>query len=175
MSDLIQVHSSRLLALPGGGEADIDLDMVPLVQRLWALKLETTGCCQDFGESIESNGHRSPTSDHDRQRHADFYRGQAWLKMPTGDATALTALLGTHPVFRERMRRWTHPESWMSIVYIFPTDQGADLADAAQIHFPRAQIPELTAALAGFEALRPFPQGAGRAAGSGPLVSRRGP
>jgi hypothetical protein len=148
MSDLKQVHPTERLVLPGGGEAAIDVEMAPLIRRLWAMGLETTGCCQDFGESILKNGHRSTSSNDARQRWVDFYSGYAWLKMPTDDAASLVATLGRLPRFAERMRRWTHSEAWMNIVYVFPGKEGgATIADAAQLHFPRAQLSELVKAL----------------------------
>jgi hypothetical protein len=67
--------------------------------------------------------------------------------MPAQDATRLLTEVSDHPVFAHRLRRWTHPEAWMNVVYIFPSDEGADLANAAQLHFPRVQLPELVAAL----------------------------
>lgn len=148
MSGLKQVHPTERLVLPSGEETDVDVEMVPLVRRLWAMGLETTGCCQDFGESILNNGHRSTSPNNARQRWVDFYRGYAWLKMPTKDAMSLVAALGRLPQFAERMRRWTHPEAWMNIVYMFPGDEDvASVADAAQLHFPRVQLPELVQAL----------------------------
>jgi hypothetical protein len=148
MSGLKQVHPTERLILPGGGDADVDVEMVPLIRRLWAMGLETTGCCQDFGESILKNGHRSTSTNDARQRWVDFYSGYAWLKMPTDHAESLVATLGRLPKFAERMRRWTHPEAWMNIAYIFPGDEdSADIADAAQLHFPRVQLPELVEAL----------------------------
>lgn len=148
MPDLKPVHPTERLVIPGGGEIDIDVEMVPLIRRLWAMGLETKGCCQDFGDSILNNGHRSTSPDDARQRFADFYSGQAWLKMPTGDATRLISTISNHPTFAHRLKLWTHPEAWMNIVYIFPGNEGgADLANAAQLHFPRVQLPELVTAL----------------------------
>jgi hypothetical protein len=97
MSDLKPVHPTQRLVAPDGGEVDIDVEMVPLIQELWKQGLTTKGCCQDFGDSILNNGHRSTSPDDARQRFADFYSGQAWLKMPTADATRLIARLGAHP------------------------------------------------------------------------------
>jgi hypothetical protein len=87
-----------------------------------------------------------PTAPHQRapvdlagdawQRVADFYSGQAWLEMPADDATRLIAILGAHP------------DAWMNSVYIFPGhERDADLANGAQLHFPREQVPELVEAL----------------------------
>lgn len=149
MSDLMQVHRSERMTVPGGAEIDVDVEMVPLIRRLWDIGLRTNGCCQDFGESILSNGHQSTTTDDDRARFVAFYRGQAWLKMPTGDAKWLISAICENPAFTERLTRWTHPEAWMNIVYIFPSDYSAALAKTAQLHFPRVQIPELVEALAG--------------------------
>lgn len=148
MSDLKQVHPTEHLVAPSGDEIDIDVEMVPLIRRLWDMGLTTKGCCQDFGDSILNNGHRSTSPDDARQRFADFYSGQAWLKMPTEDATRLISELGTHPTFGPRFRSWTHPDAWMNIVYIFPSDGGgAELANAAQLHFPSVQLSELVDAL----------------------------
>jgi hypothetical protein len=148
MSELKQVHPSERLIIPETGPVDIDVEMVPLMRQLWAMGLTTLGCCQDFGDSILHNGHRSTTTDDDRQRFADFYRGQAWLKMPVANALRLISSISDHPLFSQRLRRWTHPEAWMSIAYIFPDfDGSAELAKSAQLHFPRVQIPELVEAL----------------------------
>ncbi len=138
--ELGQVHPTVSLAYRGG-LVDVDEAMVPVVKQLWAVGIHTEGCCQDFGESIERNGHRSDTSAADRERHAAFYRGQAWLKLPEADAVRLIAILGESPQFAERMRRWTHPEAWQNIIHIFPTDDGyARRAHAAQLTFPGEQL-----------------------------------
>jgi hypothetical protein len=148
MSDLRQVHPTEPLITPEGEAIDIDAEMVPLIRRLWAVGMQTKGCCQDFGDSILNNGHRSTSPDDARQRFADFYSGQAWLKMPTTDAVRLISTISGHPRFADRLRRWTHPEAWMNVVYIFPDEEdGAALANAAQLHFPRVQLPELVTAL----------------------------
>ncbi|HEY0539829.1 MAG TPA: hypothetical protein VGD53_15745 [Actinoallomurus sp.] len=148
MSELKQVHPTERLLAPGAGEIDVDVEMVPLIRRLWVIGLETKGCCQDFGDSILKNGHRSTSPDDARQRWGDFYKDQAWLKMPTDSATHLIATIGNHPTFAHRLRRWTHPEAWMNILYIFPSDEGgAERASEAQLHFPRVQLPELVDAL----------------------------
>jgi hypothetical protein len=68
---------------------EVDEDMAPVVQQLWVMGFKTEGCCQDFGESIERNEHRSDTSEADRKRHADFHHGMAWLKLPEADAVRL--------------------------------------------------------------------------------------
>ncbi|MFC5183201.1 hypothetical protein [Actinomadura harenae] len=138
--ELGQVHPTVPL-VHEGETIDVDEDLVPLIQRLWELGFTTEGCCQDFGESIEHNGHRSNTSPADRQHHADFHRGKVWLKLPEDDAVRLIAILGTSPEFAERVRRWTHPDAWQNVIHIFPTNDGhARRAPSAQLTFPREQL-----------------------------------
>lgn len=145
----VQIHPSERLPLPGGaGHADVDVEMVPLVRALWADGYTTVGCCQNLGESIEHNGHRSPVALQHRRRWAEFYRGHAWLSLPAGDARRLIGALGTHPVFGERVRRWTHPDAWMAVGYLFPTADGrAEPEPLVQVSFPAAQIGQLLVAL----------------------------
>ncbi|MBO2465222.1 hypothetical protein [Actinomadura violacea] len=139
-----QIHPAERLALPGGGLADIDLRMIPLVRALWALNFTTMGCCQDLGESIEHNGHGSPVQAKDRQRWATFYKGHAWLKLPVNDAERLIGILGGDQIFGHRMRRWTHPEAWQAVLWLIPTDDGCARPEpTAQITFPAPQIKDL--------------------------------
>lgn len=139
-----QIHRTRLLGLPGGGAVQVDLVMVPVVRVLWQLGLQTRGCCQDLGESIASNGHGSSAPAAARQRHADFYSGQAWLQMPVDDALRLVSLIDTDPAFAARLRRRTHPQAWSTAVVIEPrAGEPAALSRLANLYFPRAQLPEL--------------------------------
>jgi hypothetical protein len=144
MSDVANVHPSQRLVLPwdSDGEAvDIDVEVVPLVQQLWALGLQTAGCCQDLGESIITT--ESPTASAGRRRHAAFYQGQAWLKMPVDDAQHMLGILAKSPGFREQLRRWTHPDAWETYAYLLPTDDGVRMSSWAQVHFPNDQIGEV--------------------------------
>lgn len=143
--DLDKVHPAERLTLPTGGQADIDLEMIPLVQALWAAGLSTAACCQDLGESIAHGAEWARGEG--RLRHAGYYQGQAWLKMPTDDALSMLASLAEHPLYKERLTRWTSPDAWESYVYLTPSAQGAALTPWAQIHFPRQQIIEVTALL----------------------------
>jgi hypothetical protein len=141
----IQIHPSQRLTRPDGAQVNIDDDMVALVRALWSLNLKTTACCQDFGEGTAGQREASP----DRPRYGGdafiaYYTGYSWLKMPVSDAKRLADLLaGTE--FRDKVtQRWT-PGSWrMHVPMIFNEHSGIDLADTAQIHFPREQIPRLT-------------------------------
>jgi hypothetical protein len=76
-----------------------------------------------------------------------YYTGYTWLKIPVPDAKRLADLL-TGTEFRGKVtQRWT-PGSWrMHVPIIFSEPTGIDLADTAQIHFPREQIPALTSVL----------------------------
>ncbi|WP_433144944.1 hypothetical protein ACQPZ8_01165 [Actinomadura nitritigenes] len=143
-----QIHPADKLAVPGGGLVDIDRAVVPLVRTLWNLGFTTLGCCQDLGGSIEHNGHGSPVPAEDRQRWAAFCKGHAWLKLPTQDANRLVGILGADPLFAERVRRWTHPDAWQAVIWLFPTDDGyAGPEPAVQITFPADQLNDLVAVL----------------------------
>ena len=145
-----QVHPSQRLTTPHGEHVEVDTDMAPLVLALWALNLKTTACCQDFGEGTAGQRAANPhPPGYGGDEFIAFYRGYAWLKMPVRDAQLLAdLLLGTE--FRDAVtRRWT-PGSWrMHVPLVFDQRGGIVLADAAQIHFPRKQIPRLTSALSG--------------------------
>ncbi|MFF0524088.1 hypothetical protein ACFYTC_35790 [Actinomadura nitritigenes] len=146
MPDLANIHPSRRLATPAGDEVDIDLDMIPLVRALWALGLSTAGCCQDLGASIRC-GPRWATGP-GRRRHADFYAGQAWLKMPADDArTMLDLLLRALPRTRERLNRWTRADAWDVFIYLVADGDSAVPSCWAQLHFPREHLKEVTTAL----------------------------
>lgn len=134
--------------MPDGAQVDIDDDMVALVRALWSLGLQTKACCQDFGEGTagqrEVSRNRSP---YGGDAFMAYYTGYAWLKMPVPDAKRLAGLLiGTE--FHDKVtQRWT-PGSWrMHGPMIFDEHSGIDLANTAQIHFPREQIPGLTSVL----------------------------
>ncbi|MDS1270728.1 hypothetical protein RIF23_10495 [Lipingzhangella sp. LS1_29] len=146
--ELIQVHESLRVSAPDGAVVEIDAAMLPLVRRLWHMGLRTSGCCIDLGESILGNAHLGEDPRHDRRRHGAFFAGQSWLRMPHDDAARLVALLGDDPDFGWRLRRWTHPEAWMVVGYLFPeTEKGAAWADTVQVHFPKIQMPDLLVAL----------------------------
>ena len=146
--EIPQIHPSQRLTAPDGTQADIDTEMVPLIRALWALDIVTTACCQDFGEGTE--GQRKTSRRQSRyggDAFIAYYTGYAWLKMPVPDAQRLAnILLGTG--FHDRVTlRWT-PGSWrMHVPIIFNEHLGIVLEDAAQIHFPREQIPGLASAL----------------------------
>ncbi|MFC6886838.1 MULTISPECIES: hypothetical protein [Actinomadura] len=145
MSEVPNVHDCERLVLPGGGEADIDVEIVPFVRAVWALGLATGGCCQDLGESIAANG---TWTEEVRARHSGYYLGQAWVKMPVDDASELLGVLAAHPSFDgRRLRRWTSPGAWENYVYLLPDDDGFGLASWAHLHFPKRQIGEVAALL----------------------------
>lgn len=146
MSDVANIHPSRPLTTPAGDEVAVDLDMIPLVRALWALGLNTRGCCQDLGASINCGPDWAKGPG--RRRHGDFYAGQAWLKMPADDArTMLKILLRADPRMRDRLNRWTRVDAWEVFVYLVADDDGVVPSHWAQIHFPREQLDEVTAAL----------------------------
>lgn len=143
-----QVHPVQRLTAPGGAEADIDTEIVPLIRAVWALGLATTASCQDFGDGVA--GQRGPGRD-PAEKHGDafiaYYAGWAWLKMPAPDALRLlTLLLGTG--FRENITRRWEQDTWrLHIPVVYDKAAGIAPAPDAQIHFPREQTAELARVL----------------------------
>ncbi|MGQ0778564.1 MAG: hypothetical protein ACT4NY_29825 [Pseudonocardiales bacterium] len=143
------IHGYERLTTPANEHVDIDTELVPLVRTLWARGLVTVACCQDIGESAAGlrDPQRATPSGHGG--FVEYYRGYAWLKMPVDDGQKLlNTLLDTS--FHDRVTiRW-QPGSWrMHIPLVYNGTNCIDLANTAQIYFPREQIPELTAVLAG--------------------------
>jgi hypothetical protein len=145
----VQVHPAQRLTTPNGAQVDIDEDMAPLVRILWSLGLETTACCQDFGDGTAGQRDVSQNrSGYGGDAFIAFYAGYAWLKLPVSDAKLLVHLLVGTEFHGKVTRRWT-PGSWrMHVPMVFTDGRGIDLADDTQIHFPRGQILALTAVLA---------------------------
>jgi hypothetical protein len=143
-----QVHKTQRLAAPDGSGVDIDDEIVPLIHSLWALNLNTVASCQDFGDGVAGQRAADPhPSRYGGDAFIAYHTGFAWLKMPLPDARCLTnMLLSTR--FRDKISlRWT-PGSWRMHVPLIPDANGEiSLAAAAQIYFPREQIPDLTTIL----------------------------
>jgi hypothetical protein len=126
--------------------------MTGIIRALWSLGLETVSSCQDFGEGTAGQRAAIPhPSRYGGDAFIAYYTGYAWLKMPVPDAKRLAAML-METEFRDRLtQRWT-PGSWrMHVPLVFDGHHAIDLDDAAQIHFPRQQIPQLAATLASQE------------------------
>lgn len=144
-----QIHPTQRLTAPDGTEVDIDDEIVPLVRAVWALGLNTTASCQDFGDGTA--GQRA-AKQHAPRYGGDafiaYHAGYAWLKMPQRDAyRLLNMLLSTE--FRDKVAlRWT-PGSWrIHVPIVFDEDNGQMApAYAAQIFFPREQLNSLTSVL----------------------------
>ncbi|MCW2929058.1 MAG: hypothetical protein JWM19_20 [Actinomycetia bacterium] len=143
-----QVHPAQRLTAPDGTQADIDAEIVPLVQALWALGLATMASCQDFGEGTA--GQRK-ISQRPSAKGGDafiaYYSGYTWLKMPTQDAQRLANILLDTEFHDNITLRWAQGSWRMHIPVIFDKGQGIIPASTAQIHFPREQVPRLTLTL----------------------------
>jgi hypothetical protein len=144
----LQIHPSQRLIAPDGTQADIDIDIVPLVFALWRLNLATTASCQDFGDGTA--GQRAANQRPFRYGGDEFiayHTGYAWLKMPIEDAQRLANMLLDTDFHHHVTQRW-EPGSWrMHVPLVFDENRGIVLEDTAQIHFPREQIASLTLTL----------------------------
>lgn len=141
------IHSYERLTTPDGEQVDVDTEMVPLIQLLWSRGLATMACCQDIGESAAGLRDPQRTTPSGHGGFIDYYRGYAWLKMLMSDGKKLlNTLLDTS--FHHRVTVQWQPGSWrMHVPFVYSEKRCIDLACAAQIYFPREQIPELTAIL----------------------------
>lgn len=144
-----KIHPYERLTSPVGEQVEIDSEMVPLVQALWARELVTLACCQDIGESAAGLRDPERTTPSGHGGFVAYYWGYAWLKMPLRDGKRLlNALLETS--FHDCVAiRWK-PGSWrMHVPLAHSESNRIDLAEAAQLHFPRGQVAELTDVLTG--------------------------
>ncbi|WP_327689044.1 hypothetical protein [Streptomyces tubercidicus] len=138
------IHPRQTLITPAGEHVDVDVDMVPVLGELWRLGFTTTACCQDVGEATAGvREQRNSPLGYGGDAFIDYHRGWALLKLPTPDAFHLVALLAEVPLFADRVRNPWRPGSWRTNVPLEPSG----LADAALLHFPSPQIPQLAEAL----------------------------
>lgn len=140
------IHPRETLTTPTGETVEIDTAMAPVVLELWRLGFTTTACCQDVGEATAGvREQRETPLGYSGNGFIDYHRGWALLKLPTPDALRLVALLADDPRFADHVRHPWRPGSWRMNVPLGP----AGLADAALLHFPRQQLPQLVDALRG--------------------------
>ncbi len=146
-----QLHPATRLVPPGAIEAvQIDNEMLPLIQSLWARGRHTMACCQNEGEAVEAErtqgDHGEPTG---HRGFIEYHRGWAWLKMPATDTLAMLAELRDHASFGPRVQvRWQRG-SWRMHIPVIDQDGRLAPAPCVQIYFPMDQITELTEAIAG--------------------------
>jgi hypothetical protein len=146
---MFQLHESTWLTPPQSNEpVEVDNDMVPLVQTLWARGWQTMACCQDDGEAVDAErnqGQRNEPTGH--RGFIEYHKGWAWLKMPVADTLRLLNELSGHQTFGPRVKiRWQQG-SWRIHIPIIYQDGQLRPAPYAQIYFPKEQITELTEAI----------------------------
>ena len=125
-------HQTQALTPPGSDEpADIDRALVPLVTALWAAGFETVTCCQDLGESI---GALNP-------RKAAYWKGRVLLELPAGSARRLAEQAAA----RGFPMHWTQDDAWEISVPLVMLGARAILPGLVQVHFPAAQLDNVTA------------------------------
>jgi hypothetical protein len=147
---MFQLHPSTPLTPPHEHRpVQIDNDMVPLIQALWAGGRQTMACCQDDGEAVEAErAHGQPGEPTGHQGFIGYHKGWAWLKMPTPDTLSLLSELADDDTFGPRTKiRWQRG-SWRMHTPIIYQDSKFTPAPYVQIYFPKDQITELAAHLA---------------------------
>ena len=146
---MFQLHETTLLIPPtGDGPVKIDNEMVSLVRGLWARGWRTLACCQDNGEAVEAERGQPRSQRSGHGGFVEYYRGWAWLKMPTADAISLVSEISDDEIFGPRVKvRWQH-NSWRMHIPVIYEDGQIEPAPYAQIYFPKQQIAELAASVA---------------------------
>jgi hypothetical protein len=130
----MSTHPQVFLMPPDSDEpVGIDAGMVPLITALWAAGYATITCCQDLGESI---GTASP-------RKAAYWKGRVLLELTVSSAQALLELAAAHGF----PMHWTEDGAWETFVPMLMLGARAVLPGIVQVHFPAAQLPQLTAAV----------------------------
>lgn len=132
-------HPTKRLTAPDGETADIDAELVPLIEALWAAGLETIGCCQDLGESISDAS----------ARKSAYWMGYVLLELPVDDACALLEGVKDTPQFAERMH-WAADGAWQSSLPVIASgfSDSAEVMPWVQVHFPKDQLGDLLDVLA---------------------------
>jgi hypothetical protein len=127
-------HPTKRLRAPDGSRADIDIQIVPLLQALWNAGYETIGSCQDTGESAASSS----------KVHGARWKGYVLLEMPVDDACTLLETIKETPQFKDRMH-WASDGAWSVTIPVLPYGQDgyADVGPWAQIRFPKNQVDDL--------------------------------
>ncbi|MFF4254984.1 hypothetical protein ACFY1L_27630 [Streptomyces sp. NPDC001663] len=138
------IHAYETLTTRDGEQVEIDTEMVPVIRGLWRLGFTTIACCQDVGEATAGVRAQSDKSlGYGADGFIAYHCGWALLKLPITDAMRLVALLSQEPVFAARVRHRWRPGSWRMNVPLVP--DGLD--EAALLHLPRQQLPELIESL----------------------------
>ncbi|WP_067453405.1 hypothetical protein [Actinomadura macra] len=127
MTEWTQFHPTRVLVTLDGHEVNIDLEMVPLVQELWRLGLETKVACQDAGEAVREGGTR--VAEAERAQASARLMGRAWLVVRLEDGPTLLEIwdsLGRPDDWVLRpVKKDTEPERWVSITFPRPLIKAA--------------------------------------------------
>ncbi|MEB8338033.1 hypothetical protein [Streptomyces endophyticus] len=145
MADPI-VHPYETLTTRDGQHVEIDEALVPVIRDLWRLGFRTLACCQDVGEATAAvRAQADRPLGYGAENFIAFHRGWALLKLPLLDAMRLVDLLATEPLFARRVGLRWRPGCWRMNVPLEPNG----LSDAALLHFPVRQIPELADVLLG--------------------------
>ncbi|OLE23828.1 MAG: hypothetical protein AUG44_21080 [Actinobacteria bacterium 13_1_20CM_3_71_11] len=104
------VHPVRRVTV-GDKSADIDEELAPIIEMIWAVGLQTWTCCQDAGESNASWADRLPHMG----PVVAAQLGRAYIDFPIDDGLRFLTMLaqaGPRDDFYLRMTHWAAPDSW---------------------------------------------------------------
>jgi hypothetical protein len=149
-------HPTQTLTDPQGASIEIDTELVPLIERLWRLGLETISCCQNGGEAMQPLVRLAPHLDAEAARRL----GCAYVDFTVDSGLRfLTAIANSGPRndFYVRMVHWAAPGAWH--VAVRPEDVATDDETQPsefdlwllQVAFPRTDLDEILRRLDEFE------------------------
>lgn len=142
-------HPVRRAQTPDGRFVEIDVEMIPLIKRLWSHGFHTVTCCQDIGESATSAS----------ARRRAFWSGYALLELGIPDTLRLLDMIIHMPFFADRLDV-RHPEAWSVSIPVRAGENvdweagatrewDAEVLPWTSIVFPKEQVPVLTDYLTG--------------------------
>ncbi|MFV2196177.1 hypothetical protein [Nocardiopsis sp. LOL_012] len=134
-----QIHPFEQMTTPGGVQVPVDEDLVPLLERLWALGMRTKSSCQDYGALLAMSAPGLPAGD---QRWVDFHADRCWVEMDAADAEELVGLLSRDGELRMAVSQWGTARSWLCVRPLLPALEktSGHTASSAHLFFPREHL-----------------------------------
>jgi hypothetical protein len=137
------VHVSQ-----NGREADIDVDMAPLIRELWRAGIDIQYCCQELGESLDNSAQGLSSIEFGTApKLASFLDHVVDGGPPNGEVYIDAAFGGWITEVRlwdnASLDVWDDASTKLRVPARFE-------ADSFEVHFPRRQIREITERVAAF-------------------------
>jgi len=151
----VRTHPATIIS-HGELEAEIDIELAPLILEIWRAGITTIHSCQDVGENVSSLVADLPHLAEMVRRETG--RASIGFREPQALLAVLDALAraGPRDQFYERMVHWATPDAWQLVIAV--QDQGLQpgtspspaletesrlTAVSYQLRFPRTDVGEM--------------------------------